>query len=280
MLGCGGQEYRVQRTFEPFAAPILGDDTGLAITGSDVALAQFKPLLDRQGIQVVDGDSRWQLEVVAVAQSADSQRVLHEHEVSDGGPLRREREYYQVKPWVFTMTLTDTYDSGFAPQEIQGLAIADPVPDQRHVQGVWILGDRQVKTLRGSFARVERAAMADAAQQLAQLMDVIKGGKHVEIILDSRGIADAEIKFALERAAKGYHEEALAQLLRKAEEASPSPQLLFNVAVLYDIMGAYDQAIQWYGRAVEAEPSERYRQALEACYQRSKEAAILPPGWL
>ena len=84
-MGCGQRVLVVQRVIEPTIDPMT--DTSLGLRGSDLMLAQFTPLLQRQGIEpmALEREPRWIMTVGDVAQRDGVQRVLHEYEVSDGG---------------------------------------------------------------------------------------------------------------------------------------------------------------------------------------------------
>lgn len=280
LLGCTQRELHVQRSIEPFGDPSVSTDASFGVQGSELAIAQIMPLLERQGLRPLppEQEPRWQLDIQEIIQASSPSRVLHEYEVADGGPLRRERNYYQVKPWMVTVLVSDALMATEEPKKVTGMAIEDPAPDQRHEQGVWIIGERTVQAIRGGPARVERAALASVAEQLATFFEVLQDGQRIEIKLDTTDMAAQGTENELHLAASGQHEQALEQLLSKVDTGSP--QVLYNIAVLYDILGVYDEALQWYGRAVEALPSEDYRAALDACFERSQQATVLPKGWL
>ena len=190
MTGCGGRSLSVERFIEPSAEPSPLTDSSMGVTGDDLAKAQFIPLLQRYGLAVDDEASpRWSLEILSIQQAAEPQRVLHEYEVQDGGPMRRERVYYQVKPWVVSLQLRDGFEADSEPQQFTGIAIEDPAPDQRHEQGVWILGSRTVQSIRGSSAGVEQAAMDNAAQQLRDFFRLLTEGERVEITFDTQDMS-------------------------------------------------------------------------------------------
>ena len=109
--------------------------------------------------------------------------------------------------------------------------------------------------LRGGPARVERAAMADAAQQLARFFSLLQDGQRISIALDTNAMATQGTQAPLALAASGQHAAALEQLLAMVSDgASATPEMQFNIAVLYDILGVYDEALQWYGRALKPSP--------------------------
>jgi Flp pilus assembly protein TadD len=67
----------------------------------------------------------------------------------------------------------------------------------------------------------------------------------------------AQLDFGVEMARRGLWSEALFRF-RQAEQLNPGdPKILNNIAVSYEALGQFERALDYYQKAVEADPTNR-----------------------
>ena len=68
---------------------------------------------------------------------------------------------------------------------------------------------------------------------------------------------DAQVSFGVDMARKGLWSEALFRF-QQADKAKPNdPHILNNLAVAYEAVGQYDEALETYKKALQSSPSNR-----------------------
>ena len=93
---------------------------------------------------------------------------------------------------------------------------------------------------------------------------------------------DKEISFGVKMAKRGLWSEALFRFKRAAEQRPNDAKVLNNLAVAYEAVGQYDNALLAYKEALKADPTNRelkrnYSRFIEF-YQAFKPADEPPPG--
>ncbi len=69
--------------------------------------------------------------------------------------------------------------------------------------------------------------------------------------------SDSQLRFGVEMAQRGLWREALFRFQQAAKQRPRDPQVLNNIAVAYEAIGLFEQALEAYREALEVSPGDR-----------------------